>query len=223
MVEDADIAVVGEAEVAYAAGLSLLQEKVEDAVVDIALLELLHAVAHADAVQQEVVQVVRLQFLHRVAVHGDGGFAAPRGGSEVGQFGGYEVFVTRMPAQGDACSTFGLPLTVGGGGIEVVHAVVDGIVHQLVHHLLVYLLIAFAGTASAHGGEAHHAEAQERHTVAGGRVDTVGHLPFRGLLRGGCRAGVVAPHARCQSGGCGPGCSYGLEEVSAGDCFAFFI
>lgn len=81
-VEDRDVAVVGESEIADASRLAFGEQEVEDAVVDVACFELLHSAAHSHAVQQQVVDAVDLQLLERVAVHGHRRFAAPRGGAK---------------------------------------------------------------------------------------------------------------------------------------------
>ena len=85
VVEDAYVAVVGEAEVADASGAAFFGQEVEDAVVDVAVAELFHAVvAHAYAVEQHVVDVVGLELLEGIAVHGYGGVAGLALGGEVG-------------------------------------------------------------------------------------------------------------------------------------------
>ena len=67
-VEDGNVAVEREAEVADAACLALLHEPVEQSVVEVALVHGPHATA-ADAVQEEVVDVVGLQVLQAALEH----------------------------------------------------------------------------------------------------------------------------------------------------------
>ena len=98
VVEHRDVPVVGEPEVADTAGLTLGKQEIQHPVVDVAGFELLHAAAHAHAVQQQVVDIIDLQLAERIAVHGHRGFAAPGRGREIGQFGGNKIFVTRVAA-----------------------------------------------------------------------------------------------------------------------------
>ena len=63
-------------QVTYAASLTLIQHKVKQAVIDISLLKSIHA-PHADAMKQVIVDIVNLQFFHRVMIHLDGLLAAP--------------------------------------------------------------------------------------------------------------------------------------------------
>ena len=216
VVEHLHVAVVGEAEVAYAAGLALLDEIVEHAVVHIAGVEGFHAAA-ADAVQQVVVDVVYLQLFHRVVVHLDGAGAGLGLRTEVGELGGHEVAAARMAVQGDAGATLGETAGVGGGGVEIVHTVLDGIVHLLVDHLLVVFFLA------GYLGQTHHAVAQERHFLLGLGVHTVGHLAHRGLhllLVFGLsrRLGLLAA-AHCGGGGHRADAEE-LEEVAAAEGFS---
>ena len=88
---------IGKTEVTYASCTAFLQQKIQHSVVDVAGMKRGHSViAHTHTVQQQVVEVVCLQFLERIAVHGDGGIAAPGGGREVRQFRGYEIMVAGM-------------------------------------------------------------------------------------------------------------------------------
>ena len=71
-VEDGDVAMVGESQVAYAALLLLFHEPVEYAVVDKALVELFFRIlSSADGMEQQIVDVFHLQFLQRVLEHLD--------------------------------------------------------------------------------------------------------------------------------------------------------
>ncbi len=207
-----DVAVVGKAEVADDALLALLQQEVEDAVVVVAVAEHLHAVlAAADAVQQQVVDVIDLQLLEGVLEHLDGLLARPRGGREVRQLGGDEVLVALVPRQGDAGGVLAASLAVSRGGVEVVDAVLDGLVNQLVDHLLVDRRGRFAAGSPFRGlvfddGQAHHAVAQQRHLVAGLGVGAVGHLPFLGSQGRGvgpCGFVVLAAGSHGGDGGSG--------------------
>ena len=78
------VAVIREAEVAYAAFLALLYEPVEYAVVHITVIELgKRVVAHAYAVKQKVVDVVNLKLFQRVLEHLYRAFARLGFGREV--------------------------------------------------------------------------------------------------------------------------------------------
>ena len=161
-VEGAHVAVVGEAEVPDAAGLSLCEEEVEEFVVDEPAVEVVHA-ATADAVEQVVVDDVQLKAFVRLLIHGLGLVEVPRGRVLVRHFRGDKEFLTGMAGQGLAGEHFRTAAHVHGGGVVIVHAVADGVVHHLVHLLLVV-------------GKAHHAKAQERHALIAAVLHTVGHL-----------------------------------------------
>lgn len=121
-----------------------------------------------------------------------------------------------MTAQCNTGRVFRPAPAIGGRRVEIVHSVGDGIVHQLVYHLLVYLLIPFAGTATAYGGQAHHAEPQQRHLVARCRIRPVSHPVGRDFS--GCRrrcTAFPATHARCQTGHGNSGGSHCFQEVPA--------
>ena len=203
-------------EVADAAGLALLDEEVEDAVVHEAFLEVADAVVDTtEGVEEVVVDVVDAEFLETVVIHLDAGLVAPV--AEVGHLGGDEPFVARMAAEGDACSLFGHAFEIHGGGIEVVDAVGDGIVDHLVDGLLVEFGVGvLAEVAAALDGQTHHAETQERHLLAVG-VGTVGHLVGRhlagGVALGGNAVGVVASGSHRGSRHDGSGEAF--EELSS--------
>ena len=82
-VEDRDVAVIGEAQVADTSRLAFGHQKVEHAVADVSGLELLHAAAHADGMQQHVVDPIDPELLERIAVHGDRRLSAPGRGGEI--------------------------------------------------------------------------------------------------------------------------------------------
>ena len=124
---DCHVAVEGEAEVADASCFALLHEPVEQAVVEVALMHRPHASA-ADAVQQEVVDVVGLQVLQAALEHGLAFFEVVLRGREVGELGGDEVVAAFVSAcfEGDAEALLALPAAVGRRRVEVVDAVVEG-------------------------------------------------------------------------------------------------
>ena len=129
-----------------------------------------------------------------------------------------------MTAQGDSGSMFRLAPAIGGRRIEIVHPVGDGIVHQVVYHLLVYLFVTFAGTATAYGGQAHHAESQQRHFVARCRIRPVSHpvgRDFSGRSRR-CPA-FSSTRARRQTGHGNSGGSYRFQKVPARQNSLIFI
>lgn len=126
--KDFDVSMIGESEVADASGFALFQQEVQHAIVQIAGAEGFHA-AHADAVQQEVVDVVHLQVAEGAVIHGKGLFAAVRAGTEVGQLCGKEEFLPWVAFQGNARGALRQTLHIGGGGVEIVHSVGNGIVY----------------------------------------------------------------------------------------------
>ena len=169
LVEYLFIAVERESEVADAACLALLHQEVHHAIVHVAGVEFVHAATYC--VQQVVVDVVDLQVLHRFPVHLDAGLAALRRRVEVGELRGHEIFLTLVATQRNARTGLRLALTVDGRRVEIVHAVLDGVVHLAVNHLLVVVVLVFGLRR-----QAHHAIAQQRHLVVTGGVVAVGHL-----------------------------------------------
>ena len=146
---------IGESEVADAAGLALLEQVVEDTIIDIASVQGIHA-STADAVQQVVVYVVDLQLFHRVVVHFDTSLTRLSLWREVRELRGYKVLAALVARECDAGAMLRESAAVGRAGIEVVQPVFNGVVHLLVNHLLVVL--ALLGTWK--GGQTHHAIAQ---------------------------------------------------------------
>ncbi len=79
-----------------------------------------------------------------------------------------------MAAQGNARAGFRLALTIDGAGVEVIHAVLDGIVHLFVNHLLVEVCLILSLRR-----QTHHAIAKDGHLVASLRIGAIGHLAHR--------------------------------------------
>ena len=69
-------------------------------------------------------------------VHLDAGLTALCVGVEIGEFGGHKVFGALVAAEGYARMILRLALAVDGRRVEIVHAVLNGIIHQLVHFLI---------------------------------------------------------------------------------------
>ena len=154
VVEHFYFAVIGESEVADAASLALLEQVVEDAIIDIAGVQGIHA-STADAVEQVVVYVVDLQLLHRVVVHLDTSLTRLCLWREVRELRCNEILAALVARECDASATLRESAAVGRTGIEVVQPVFNGVVHLLVNHLLVEVgVLALLGIGK--GGQTHH-------------------------------------------------------------------
>ena len=164
------------------------EHEAQRAVVDEAGHEAGHAVgAQAHGVEQVVVDVVDLEVLERVVKHLHRVVEVEV--LEVAHLGGHIVVAALVLGQGLAQGGLALALAVGWRGVEVVHTVLDGIVHLLLHHLLVDDAGATLTLARVRveGGQAHHAVAQQRHLLARLGIGAVGHFALGGLV-----AAVVA-------------------------------
>ena len=215
VVKDFDVSMIGESEVADASDFALFQQEVQHAVVQIAGTEGFHA-AHADAVQQEVVDVVHLQVAEGAVIHGKGLFAAVRAGTEVGQLCGKEEFLPWVAFQGNARGALRQTLHIGGGGVEIVHSVGNGIVYQVVHGFLVYFVSIPVGAFP--GGPSHASVSQQGNPVARVGIGTVGHLVGWYLAQRGRFALPVVLVARTAVQGCCRGkrsCTGEFEEIAA--------
>ena len=142
-VEDLHVSVIGETEVANAACLALADEEVKQSVVDEARAEVVHA-ATTDGVHQVVVDVVHLQTLERALVHLLRFLEALYVPALVRHLRCDIVRLAWVAFQGDARHV--LRVSIGRSRVEVVHTVLNSIVHHLVHLLLA-------------SGQAHHTEA----------------------------------------------------------------
>ena len=151
-VEGTHITMVGKAQVLDAPCLPLSEEEIEEPVVDEAALEVVHSPA-ADAVEKVVVDMVYFQSLERGVVHLLGFIDIPRGGVLVRHLRCHEEFLTRMARKGIAGEHLRPAAHIHRCGVEVIDAMLDGIVHHLIHLFLVV-------------GQAHHAEAQQRNLLA---------------------------------------------------------
>ena len=215
VVEDLAVAVEGEAQVAYLALLALFQEPVEHSVIDEALVEGLdagNAVAGAgDGVQQIIIDIVHLQPPEGLVVHIHRHLLGERR-IGVGQLGGKEIFAAVVPLEGDCRSLLRLAAQILGRCVEVVDAVLDGVVHQAVDLLLDDDVLAVFVLG---GGPSHTSVTEDGDLVAVG-TDAVGHFA-RGLLSvGGSRLAALYAAGGSYSGDCKRASSQFLEEVPSG-------
>ena len=167
------VAMERESQLADGPFLPLLEQEIHHPVFNITHLESAIS-ATADGMQEVVVDIIRLQLLERVAVHPQGSFA--RGVLEIGQLGGPEEILSRMPVEGDGGSPLRLTAQVSGRSVEVIDTVVDRIIHQLVHFFLVDNVFP-VGTGFLR--PAHAAVAQQGNLVSVARIDAVFHLTGR--------------------------------------------
>ena len=186
-IEDADITVVGEAQVADTSFLLLLHEPIQYAVVHVAGIEGLQRIfvlgRTANAMQQQIIDIVGFQIAERTLKHRLRLLSRPCIGREIAQLGSHKITATRMASQGDACRFLRMTLAIDRRGIEVVDNMRQGIVHQFVDSILINgRIVVIEQCTGSHGWQTHHTKAQERHLIARVGIDAIGHLPF-GHLR----------------------------------------
>ena len=217
MVEHRHIAMIGETQVANHAFLLLLVEEVHHAIVHESLLKQPHRIepflgtVTADVMPQIVVEIGGLQFLERLFKHRNRRLA--RIVVVVAHLRGYEILLAVVAREGCAESLFAQSLAVEGRGVEQIEPMLQSVVHLLVHHILVDFALAVLAFADVvvFGRQSHHAIAQERHLVARGGADAVGHLADGRLLLTHLLAIFGAAHdSRNSHGGCADAQS--LEE-----------
>ena len=112
LVEHRFLSMERETQVTDTTSFAFLLQEVHDAVVYIASVELVHTTAYS--VQQVVVDIVHLQFFHRVAVHLYRLFAGPVVVVEVRQLRSHEILRALVTAQGNTRAPFRLSLTIDG-------------------------------------------------------------------------------------------------------------
>ena len=186
VVKHGNLTMIGEAQIADNAFLALLEQVVENTIINISLSEKLHgllASATTDGMQQHVIDVIDLELLERVLEHLDTRSTGLCRRIEIGEFGGDEILVAGVAAQGDARGTLAQTAAISGRCVKIVHAMLNGIVNLLIDHFLVNLSVIVAAEGFTVGTrQAHHAVAQNRDFLFGLRVHTVGHLSNRRLL-----------------------------------------
>ena len=213
-----------EAEVADAAFLLLFYEPVGETVVyeaalaDFQTAEILVrfgvATATTGAVQQEVVDIVGLQFLQGVLEHRLRRFQRPLVAAEIREFGGYEILVARIALEGNAGAALAEAAAVDRTGIEIIDAVLEGVVYLAVDHLLVEGTCHWiVGSTLRKLGQTHHTVAEEGYDIAGVGVDAGGHRIPSGP---GCRAGLAGrEEGRSRNSGRSAACQI-FQEIAAG-------
>ena len=141
--------VAGEAQVADAAKLFLLQEVVHDAPAGVGI--------GLDGLLVHVVQQVEVEVIHLALAQlllEDGGGIVALADLMARELRGQVVAVPGIGREHAAQHGFGLSAVVGPGGVDVVHTALEGQAHHLGHLHLVHLALRVAG-------QAHRTEAQQ--------------------------------------------------------------
>lgn len=118
-------------------GFPFFQQKVQHTVIHVASPEIPDTAP--DRMQQVVVYIIHLQILERLPVHSKRIFPAVIG--KIGQLGGNEQLLPGVAFQGDAGRFLRPPLNIYRRGVEIVHAVSNGVIHQFVYGILVDKLL----------------------------------------------------------------------------------
>ena len=147
--------------------LTLLEQEFEDAVVEETALQRVHATTNA--VQQVIVYMVYLESLHRLLVHTLRGIETPGVLSLIRHLRGDKIFVSRMTREGITHQHFRLPTHIHRCCVVVVHTMLYGIVHQLIHLVLII-------------GQTHHTESQEGYLFTRPVLYAVGHTILNSLF-----------------------------------------
>ena len=119
----------------------------------------------------------------------DGGGAAPGGGHMAGKLRGQQIALAGIIRQDAAHDALGFALVVGVGGVEVVQAVLHGIVH----HFTRFGLVHPAGTVRKQR-QAHGAKAQKRQTDIMKHAGHHRRFPSLGSRRPRRAAGMYSQH-----------------------------
>ena len=86
--------------------------------------------------KQIIIQIIRLQFFHRLMVHLDGILTSIV--LEIGHLCRNQELFAGITFQGRTGGSFRKPLAIDRRCIEIIHSVSDSIIHQLIHRILVY-------------------------------------------------------------------------------------
>ena len=169
LIEDTLLSVERESKITDTSCLALFKKEIHDAIVDITSMKLIHA--STNGMQQIIVDIIHLEFLHRVKIHPFRLLKRPVVVVKIREFRSHEILITLMAAQGNASATLRLSLTIDRRSIEIVQPMFDSIIHLFVDHLLIKLI------AIIHlRRQAHHAISQQRHFLLSLGIHTICHL-----------------------------------------------
>ena len=98
IVKDLDVAMIRETQILYSSLFTFLKKEIQKTIVYISSLIILHAIAYANSVEQQIVNIIYLQLLERIAIHGNGRLSIPCRRGKIRQFGRNEIFVSWMTA-----------------------------------------------------------------------------------------------------------------------------
>ena len=187
-VKGAHIAMIREAKVLDAPPLTLLQQEVQQAIVQETAFQRIHT-ATADAVQQVIVDMIHLQALKRLLIHPLTLVEAPQVLALVRHLRSHIVLLSGMTRERVTRQHLRLATHIHRCCIEVIHAVLDGIVHQLVHLILIVR-------------QTHHTKAQERNLLARAVLHTIRHTTGSHLLLVLCEHAERLHHAHTHNSTC---------------------
>ena len=116
----------------------------------------------SNAVKQVVVNMIYLQTLERLIIHLLGFFKVPQVIPLVRHLRGYEVFLSRMATQGITSQYLRTASHIHRGRVEIVHTMLDGVIHQLVYFFLIIW-------------KSHHAKSQQGNLLARAMLYSISH------------------------------------------------
>lgn len=180
LVKHFEASVIGKSEIADTSCLLLFDEPVENAVIHISAIEVLHTTA-SNAMEQQIIDIIRLQVAERVVKHLLACLACLCLGSEVGELGGDEEGFawSSRSLQGSTCSLLGETLAIGRARVVIVYAMVHGILDEMIDLLLIEIIAVGTGLALGNLRKAHHTITEERNTVSRVGIGAIGHFSNR--------------------------------------------
>ena len=134
-------------------------------IVDKALIKRIHT-ATADAMHQIVIDMIDLEALERLIIHLLRLLETPKALVLVRHLSGDIIFFTGMSTECITREHLRLATHIHGRCIEVVYAMFDGIIYQLVYLLLIVR-------------QSHHAKTKQRDLLARTMLYTIGHTANR--------------------------------------------
>ncbi len=112
-IEHFDITMIGKTEITYTSSFSLPDQEIENAVVHISFVKVIHA-SVADSMKKHIIDIVGLEILQRIIIHLDRFLPGPCLRCEIRKFRGYEIAVARMPCKSISCDLLALSAAIGG-------------------------------------------------------------------------------------------------------------